>query len=180
MGYRLSFYRSCYEYYSVICAIIEAGVSRSNHADWEAKMGKRPKKERITFYAKKEKAGRTNYDDGSTTVTMFPELQQLLREQRRAFAGKFGREPGPDDPLFFDPDADTPQFITERTSDRLIEQLVEAMRKAGVDEAYIYGYTKTGLLVTRENMHLMRPEELKEFEEAVREYQRLKGILDSG
>ena len=30
----------------------------------------------------------------------------ILREQREAFRKKFGRDPGPNDPIFFDPEAD--------------------------------------------------------------------------
>jgi len=109
-------------------------------------------------------------------VTMTPKLEEILKEQRKLFIRKFGREPGPDDPLFFDPDADTPQFITEQTRGRLIEQMVEAMRNAGIDEGYIYAYRKTGLLITEENVHLMTPKELEAFEEAIREYERSKGM----
>ena len=107
---------------------------------------------------------------------MTPKLEEILKEQRKLFIRKFGREPGPDDPLFFDPDADTPQFITEQTRGRLIEQMVEAMRNAGIDEGYIYAYRKTGLLITEENVNLMTPKELEAFEEAIREYERSKGM----
>jgi hypothetical protein len=37
-------------------------------------------------------------------VPMTPLVHQALLEQRNAFIEKFGREPGPDDPVFFDPD----------------------------------------------------------------------------
>jgi hypothetical protein len=40
---------------------------------------------------------------------MHPDVHSALLEQRAAFVEKFGREPGPNDPVFFDPDADTPQ-----------------------------------------------------------------------
>lgn len=35
----------------------------------------------------------------------------LLEEHRQAFREKFGREPGPGDPVFFDPDADEPRRL---------------------------------------------------------------------
>ena len=139
---------------------------------------KKTKKKKVMFYARKGKIERTDYDDGSRTVTMHPELEDVFKEQRKLFIKKFGREPGPDDPIFFDPDADTPQFIPGQTRERLIEQMIEAMRNAGIDEGYIYAYMKTGLLITEEDVDLMRPEELEEFEEAIREYERLKGIID--
>jgi hypothetical protein len=34
-----------------------------------------------------------------------------LRQQKQLFKEKFGREPGPDDPVLFDPDADAPQAM---------------------------------------------------------------------
>ena len=42
-------------------------------------------------------------------IKMDPELARAMKNQLRAFKKKFGREPGPNDPVFFDPDADTPQ-----------------------------------------------------------------------
>ena len=47
----------------------------------------------------------------SRTVAMTPELRELMELQRQRFIAKFGREPAPDDPIFFDPDADTPKPI---------------------------------------------------------------------
>jgi hypothetical protein len=52
-----------------------------------------------------------------------------LLEQRKAFIDKFGREPGPNDPVFFDPDKDVPTPIdpTRMSAD------LEKARKAGTD-----------------------------------------------
>jgi len=36
----------------------------------------------------------------------------LLKHQRQAFKKKFGREPEPNDPVFFDPDAEEPCFMS--------------------------------------------------------------------
>ena len=38
------------------------------------------------------------------------ETREAISKQEQLFREKFGREPGPEDPLFFDPDASTPQF----------------------------------------------------------------------
>jgi hypothetical protein len=45
-------------------------------------------------------------------VSMTPLMRDALLEQREAFIKKFGWEPGPGDPVFFDPDADTPTQIS--------------------------------------------------------------------
>jgi hypothetical protein len=47
--------------------------------------------------------------------------------QREKFIARFGREPGPDDPIFFDLD-----------EDKLREDTANAMRAAGIRLALIY------------------------------------------
>ena len=79
---------------------------------------------------------------------MTPEVADALKQQRQLFREKFGREPDRDDPLFFDPDADTPKEIGGEKIDKM---MIEAMVKAGFDPSYIYAFKKTGLLVTRDN-----------------------------
>ena len=68
----------------------------------------------------------------SGIVNMTPEMRAAMDGQRAAFTAKFGREPGPGDPLFFDPDADTPTPITR---ERMEADLDEAFRMAGLDPA---------------------------------------------
>ena len=122
------------------------------------------KKKQVEFYAKKGDIERTDYSDGSRSIIMSKEMEESLKEQRKKFIEKFGREPNDDDPIFFDPDADTPQPYPE---EKYTEELVDAMRKANIDEGLIRAYKKTGLLVTEENINLLTPEELAEFEEAM-------------
>jgi hypothetical protein len=57
-------------------------------------------------------------------------VHEALLEQRKAFVEKFGREPGPDDPVFFDPDKDVPTPIDP---DRLDADLEKALRNAGIN-----------------------------------------------
>ncbi len=63
-------------------------------------------------------------------IKMDPELARAMKNQVRAFKKKFGREPGPKDPVFFDPDADTPQPIPIA---KLRATVIEAAKKAGLD-----------------------------------------------
>jgi hypothetical protein len=63
---------------------------------------------------------------------MTPQIQAALLEQRKAFIEKFGREPGPDDPIFFDPDQDVPTPIAPA---RLEADLDKVLRDAGFDPA---------------------------------------------
>ena len=63
-------------------------------------------------------------------VPMTPRVHEALIEQRKAFIEKFGREPGPDDPVFFDPDKDVPTPIDLARMDADLEK---AIRDAGID-----------------------------------------------
>jgi len=63
-------------------------------------------------------------------IKMNKELDEAMMRQVESFKEKFGREPGPDDPLFFDPDYDVPTPLTQAKVKR---ELVEAARKAGLD-----------------------------------------------
>jgi len=58
------------------------------------------------------------------------EAHDRLKKHHESFIEKFGREPGPGDPLFFDPDYDVPTPLTES---KLRKELSEAARKAGLD-----------------------------------------------
>ena len=100
------------------------------------------------------------------TIPLPDEVYRALQEQSRRFAEKFGREPGPDDPIFFDFDADIPKAIAEEEIARMMN---EALTAAGVDPVIVYAHNKTGLLVSEENLHLMSDEGLREWQQAVEE-----------
>jgi hypothetical protein len=120
------------------------------------------KKKQVKFYSKKGDMERTDYSDGTRTVTMSSEMEEMLKEQRKLFMKKFGREPRPNEPIFFDPDADTPQQLSE---EKISGIFIDAMRKAGIDERYINAYRKTGLIVTEDNIDLLTPDELAEYKD---------------
>ena len=102
------------------------------------------------------------------TVKLDPESMDMMQQQLQAFREKFGREPGPDDPIFFDPDADTPQpFRLEK----FLEESTEAMVAAGIRPEIIYAHRKTGgLIVTEENLEKLSAEDIAEWEAAIDEY----------
>lgn len=102
-------------------------------------------------------------------VPMNDEALEAMKRQKEAFQKKFGREPGPGDPLFFDPRKDEPVPIDE---DYVKGEIVAAMKKAGISPEYVYAYEKVGVLVTEENHHLVDPEDLQAFEKAVREFRK--------
>jgi len=103
-----------------------------------------------------------------------PEDIDLYREQASAFREKFGREMGPEDPFFFDPDADTPQFRGPEDADWVLDFLARLMAETGIDAAAIYAFKRTGGLFPSATMPL-NPQDLLEWNAAVYEYQEKLG-----
>ena len=101
--------------------------------------------------------------------SILPEQIEAYRKQTQAFRARFGREMGPDDPFFFDPGAETPQYRSARDAEFAMNLLVEVMGEAGVDPAAIYAFKRTGGLFPTDNMPLT-PEELDEWNRAMDEY----------
>src|SRR5688572_22746232 len=96
--------------------------------------------------------------------------QQAVEAQRKEFIKKFGREPGPGDPLFFNPDADTPRPYPE---ERFPREMLEAMLAAGTPGHLLYAYIKTGLLVNETGYRNLTPADRKEYDAAVAEYHKM-------
>ena len=93
-------------------------------------------------------------------VPLSAEAATLLEEQQQKFRQHFGREPGPDDLLFFD----APPL------EHVEHQIVQAMKAAGLHPALIHAFEKTGLLVSEDNQHLIAEKDLQEWHAAVAEY----------
>lgn len=103
-----------------------------------------------------------------TTIHLGDDAYEALQMQREAFKAKFGRDPGPNDPVFFDPTADYPKEIN---SEWMETQITEAMSKASVDEELIYAYEKTGFIVGADTP--LTDDETAEWDAAIREYRLL-------
>jgi hypothetical protein len=103
-----------------------------------------------------------------TKVAITERTQEILENQRLRFREKFGRDPGPSDPVFFDPDAPDPVPM----SAVMVEaETIEAMRKAGTPPQIIYAYRRTGGLLLREDMREHWPQDrVKEWDDAINEY----------
>jgi hypothetical protein len=120
----------------------------------------------------KKKAGRGRRKDQPVrTVPMSGRTQQALKEQTAAFMEKFGREPGPNEPLFFDPDSDDePRPMTATQVEEVQNEFVEALAKIGIDPKIIYACRRTGLLPSTETWHLLTEEQKDDWEAALDEY----------
>jgi hypothetical protein len=101
-------------------------------------------------------------------IPLNDEAVRAIKHQLEAFEKKFGRPAGPEDPIFFDPDADTPQVISQEKLDAL---MVETMEAADIDPAIIYAYKKTGLIVSTKNWKHMSRSKRARWNAAIREYE---------
>jgi hypothetical protein len=110
---------------------------------------------------------------GDRTIEIGPELKAALHNQLRGFREKFGREPGEDDPVFFDPDADTPQPISSKQMDEISQKINQVMGEVGIDPALIYATQKTGRIAPPSEWvyYAMSPEEKAEWHAAIDEYE---------
>jgi hypothetical protein len=66
-----------------------------------------------------------------------------VEANRRAFEKKFGRRPGPEDPMLYDPEADEPRPVSVVALEDATVGLLEA---AEIGPAWIYAFQQTGLL----------------------------------
>jgi len=111
----------------------------------------------------------------SVQVPISREMARDLRKQRKAFIKKFGREPGPGDPVFFDPDAPGPEPV-QMSEAKARTDMLKAMSQAGAPPAIIYAFSKSGLILSKEGIEegLYPPDVVAEWEAAVDEYFRLE------
>lgn len=113
---------------------------------------------------------------GTRTIHLDGLAAEAMRKQLQAFEEKFGRPPGPKDPVFFDPDLDVPTPITPV---KMEAAMVQGMQTAGLDPAFVYAYQHTGLLVTEMNKDKLSEEDLEEWFEAVAKYKSTHDELQS-
>jgi polyhydroxyalkanoate synthesis regulator phasin len=106
-----------------------------------------------------------------------PEVERALKDRLSSFRAKFGRDPAPDDPLFFDPDSDVPAPLAQETLHEMWNRLADAMVCHGEMTAEdAYAMKKTGYLVTEQTKHLLSDTQRAEWNDAVEEYGRTEAI----
>ena len=98
--------------------------------------------------------------------------RRLLKQQLKDFRKKFGRDPLPGEPVFFDPDESVP--TTEISEAKLREDMLKIMAEG--PPQFAYAYAKTGLLLLlEEQAEHYPPEAVAEWKAAIDEYFRLEG-----
>jgi hypothetical protein len=112
---------------------------------------------------------RIRHDDGSSTVAV-PDhdghFAAIFRVRQQAFKEKFGREMGPEDPVFFDPDADEPVPMTVEKIEAMTRATAEDMSDP-VARANMLASADVGYWVTEANQHTFTAHEVEVFLTAV-------------
>jgi hypothetical protein len=96
--------------------------------------------------------------------------KRILRKQLKAFRKKFGRDPLPGEPVFFDPDKDLP---TEMSEEQVREDMLKVLE--GGPPQFAYAYAKTGLLMMEGMEEYYDPADVAEYKAAIDEYFSLEG-----
>jgi hypothetical protein len=107
-------------------------------------------------------------------LRLHAEAPEAIACQLEAFRKKFGRDPCPDDPIFFDPDANEPVPLNPQQYE---QDMIETMAQAGINPAFIYAFKRTGRIVTESNRDRLTEKELQQWNHAIDEYQHK---VDSG
>lgn len=107
-------------------------------------------------------------DTASRSILKLPAaLLSAVEKQREAFRQKFGRDPSPNDPLFFDADADTPQ---PRARNIMLSNIVKALKSSKFAPELIYAFHQTGRLGLAADKSGWSPQAVAEWDAAVEEF----------
>ncbi len=137
----------------------------------QSKSGSRKKKGRTVKRISPSGITVTDHGDGRKTIEMNAEMKTLIETQLQAFRDKFGREPGPHDPIFFDPDSDVPREIPMRKFEEMRTTMIShGLREGSLPPEIAFAYWATERLLTADSIHLVSPAERREWEDAVQEY----------
>lgn len=145
--------------------LVEEEADRERHARLIAERAGDPR------YVQQEAdlGGRTiSWDPGTPTGA---KIDQALNGQLAAFRAKFGRDAGPDDPLFlFDPDADGPTPLSAEGWRDSMDEMIGIVDQIGIDPAYLKAARELGYLITEPNRHLFSAAEVQAWADAVKKY----------
>ncbi len=129
-------------------------------------------------YVQRHRNGACTTYEWSTDTPEGRRMLEAIRYQQEAFRAKFGRDPRPDDPLFFDPDADVPVQLSREKALANLSELADRAQDFGWPPAMIKAWQELGYVVTRANMHTFSATQVQAFEEAVRRHWAAEGPGD--
>jgi hypothetical protein len=99
------------------------------------------------------------------------EIRDTVEQLRQRFRQKFGRDPGPNDPVFFDPDSEAAVPLRPEALNQLWEGFADTLLSSDeITPEIAYAMKKTGLLVTQQNEALLTEVQRKAWRDALHEY----------
>ncbi|MFC5828783.1 hypothetical protein [Nonomuraea insulae] len=124
---------------------------------------------------------RTLNPDGSQSLTLPPEMMDLMLQQRERFREKFGRDIRPDDPIFFDPDAEEPVPVPAEHYEELLQAFADDTDDPEL-RSLALASLDTGYMVTELNQHLFTAHEVEAFSASVTKHLEVhtqqEGLID--
>jgi hypothetical protein len=120
--------------------------------------------------------GAERLPDGTKRISLSREGVLFMRLQRQLFRAVFEREPAARDPIFWDRSRESEGAVPMDPGRDLEmrEALESSMLRAGMSPELAYAARKTGMILTKQNRHLMSDEELREWQKAIDEYKRIE------
>jgi hypothetical protein len=101
----------------------------------------------------------------------------MFQTQRERFREKFGRDPGPDDPVIFDPDADEPRPLdVDKAMAEMLAGLTE--NPSPYVRSVLETMAEVGYLITEENRHTFSAEEIAAWERALTRHYEANGVTE--
>ena len=94
------------------------------------------------------------------------EAIEIIKKNMDEFKELFGRDPGPDDHVFFHG-----MFMSEQD---YMEGISEIYREVGLPEDHLYAHLKTGVVVTEMNINNLSDGDILAYEKALKEYHKIK------
>lgn len=107
----------------------------------------------------------------STDSPQGKQFKKAMKYQQKMFRKKFGRDPGPDDPLFFDLEADEPVPLTKKHFDNMMLEMAGHAAEMGYDPAFFHACREVGYMVTSDSRHMFTTAEVIAFRRAMVRHQ---------
>jgi len=95
--------------------------------------------------------------------------KEAIEQQLKAFKKKFGREPRPNEPVFFDPNHPGPDPV-QLDEQKFTREALAAMKKAGTPPEIIFAYQRTGRILSEAQRDQYDQEIVDEWDAAIGEY----------
>ena len=99
-------------------------------------------------------------------------MKDVLKQQNEEFRKIFGRDMGPNDPIFF-------QEKYAGSIDEFKERVIKAMKEAKIRPSLIYAFKKTGLMLNTKTYDNAPTKDIQDWDDAIEEYYERVGLGES-